>query len=240
MRASISFRPGLIPTLAALAGVVVTALLGNWQLERAAGKAQLQLRIEEASRHRPIHIGVEAVNEPDLVYYPVEARGEFQPDGTVYADNRVHDNVAGYEVITPLKLGNARYVLVNRGWVPAGRDRNALPAVATPAGTVTVEGFALPGNPPVFELSSEVQSGRLWQHVTVERYRKAFALELQPIVIRQQNDPGDGLVREWKRPDAGIERHRAYALQWFSLCVLIIVLYVFLNVKRATPPQRPA
>ncbi len=174
-----------------------------------------------------------------LHYFPVEASGEFKTDGTIYVDNRVRRGVPGYEIITPLRIGaSTRYVLVKRGWVEAGPSRSRLPEVATPAGAVSVQGVALPGNPRVFELSTQVQAGPVWENVTVDRYRRAYALELQPIMIQQQNDLGDGLVRDWTRPDTGIDRHRAYALQWFSMCIAIILIYVVLNVRRASGQAR--
>jgi len=237
----VRFKPKLVPTLAAAVGVLVTALLGNWQLNRAADKAQLQLRIEHAASHAPLHIGAAPVNPVDVTYLGVETSGEFKSDGTVYIDNRVRKGVPGYEVVTALRIdASANYVLVKRGWIRAGPDRNDLPQVTTPMGTVTVEGMALPGNPRLFELSTRVQSGRLWENVTVDRYRQAFNLELQPIMIQQRNDLGDGLVREWGRPDAGADRHRAYAFQWFGLCAAIIVIYVVLNVRRAARGHKAA
>jgi surfeit locus 1 family protein len=239
--ARVTFKPELVPTLAAAAGALVTALLGNWQLNRTADKAELQLRIEHASVQPPLHIGAAPVNAMDVDYFRVEASGEFKPDGTVFVDNRVHKGVPGYEVITPLRIdASERYVLVKRGWIQAGPSRSQLPKVTTPAGVVTVEGVALPGNPRLFELSTQVQSGPLWENVTVDRHRKAFNLQLQPIVIQQHSDLGDGLVREWSRPETGVDRHRAYALQWFGLCAAIIVIYVALNVRRAPHGQRPA
>ena len=237
----LEFRPRLLPTLAAAAAVVVTALLGNWQLNRAAEKAQLQQRIDHASGQPPRAIGTALVDTAEVDYFRVEASGEFKADGTVYVDNRVRAGVPGYEVITPLRIGaGSRYVLVKRGWVAAGPSRNQLPKVATPAGTVTVEGLALPGNPRLFELSTQVQAGPLWENVTVDRYRKAYALDLQPIIIQQHSNVDDGLVRDWNRPDAGIDRHRAYALQWFSMCIAIILIYIVLNVRRASGRPRAA
>jgi surfeit locus 1 family protein len=240
MRRRFSFKPRLVPTVSAVLGILLTAGAGNWQLNRAAEKARLQQRIEQADQQPPIRLGAAQVNPADVVYFHVEASGKFKPDGTVYVDNRVHDGVPGYEVVTPLHIDGGAYVLVNRGWVRADVSRSRLPAVPIPQGPVTVEGIALPGNPRLFELSSDVQAGRVWQNVTVERYRKAFGLELQPIVIEQQNQLSDGLLREWKRPDAGIDRHRGYALQWFCLCFAIIVLYVVLHVKRAPRTPRPS
>jgi len=235
------FKPALVPSLVAAAGVALTAVLGNWQLNRAAHKAQLELRIEHAEGRPPLHLGMVPVNPVDVDYLPVQASGQFKPDGTIYVDNRVRKGVPGFEVVTPLRIdGGARYVLVKRGWIRAGPTRSQLPAIATPAGAVSVEGLALPGNPPLFELSTRVQSGPLWQNVTVDRYRKAFDLNLEPIMIQQRNDLGDGLVRDWPRPDTGIDRHRAYAVQWFGLGVAIIVIYVVVNVRSAAHRQKPA
>src|SRR5450432_3829964 len=99
-----SFRPSLAPTLAAVLGVVITALLGNWQLNRAAEKARLQERIEQAGRHAPIHLGAAQLDLAEVVYFQVEATGQFKRDATVYIDNRVRNGIAGYEIITPLRV----------------------------------------------------------------------------------------------------------------------------------------
>jgi surfeit locus 1 family protein len=237
MSATLSFRPTLIPTAAAIVGVVVTALLGDWQLNRAAYKAELEARIREAARQPPVRIGSDTIEPQSILYHNVEARGEFDSDRTVYLDNRVHQGRAGYQVVSPLKIaGSSRYVLVERGWVAAGPDRRQLPPVATPAGEIDVTGLATPANPPVFELSKQVQAGKLWQNLTVDRYRSHFALDLQPTIIQQHNDLPDGLIRDWQPPSLGIERHRAYALQWFSMALAILVLYVVLNVRRNPRP----
>jgi surfeit locus 1 family protein len=131
--------------------------------------------------------------------------------------------------------GGSRYVLIERGWLAAQPDRTHLPEVRTPADEVRIEGIAMPGNPPVFELSDQVIAGKLWQNVTVERFRSHFELDLQPIIIQQHSLLEDGLVREWSSPTFGIERHRAYAVQWFSMGLVILILYLVLNVRRTKP-----
>ncbi|TMI45909.1 MAG: SURF1 family protein, partial [Betaproteobacteria bacterium] len=50
--------------------------------------------------------------------------------------------------------------------------------------------------------------------------------------IEQRSDSGDGLLREWPRPDAGIERHESYALQWYSLAALAVILAAVLSFRR--------
>ncbi len=50
--------------------------------------------------------------------------------------------------------------------------------------------------------------------------------------MQQTNDAGDGLVRAWPRPDLGVDKHKAYALQWYVLAALTVILYVVLNIER--------
>jgi cytochrome oxidase assembly protein ShyY1 len=56
------------------------------------------------------------------------------------------------------------------------------------------------------------------------------------VVIEQHSPAPDGLTRDWPRPDAGIEKHESYALQWYSLAALAVVLFVALSFRRAGAP----
>jgi surfeit locus 1 family protein len=232
----LQFKAKLVPTVAAVVGVVVTAFLGNWQLDRAAHKLQLQQRVDLAGVQPPLHLPAAPVHTDEVALYRVEANGEFRPDLTVFLDNKVRDGVIGYEVVTPLRLGDSGpYVLVDRGWVKAPALRSELPAVTTPAGVVRVEGIALPPPRRFFELSEQTVSGRVWQNLPFERYRQTYHVELQPVLLQQHNDLGDGLVRAWSRPDTRVDMHRAYALQWFAMSAVIALIYVLLNVRRKKP-----
>jgi surfeit locus 1 family protein len=229
----ISFRPRIVPTAAAVTMIVLTAALGDWQLNRAAYKAELQTRLAQQQRQPAVTIGGERIEAAALDYHPVHVRGVFDAAHTVLVDNRVHQGVVGYWVVSPLKIaGSERYVLVKRGWIAAGPDRKHLPGIATPSQEVEIEGIALPANPPVFELSRETVAGKIWQNITVDRYREQYGLDLQPLIVQQRSDTPDGLARDWTAPTFGIERHRAYAFQWFSLALVILILYIALNVRR--------
>jgi surfeit locus 1 family protein len=238
-------RPGrhapnsrLLLALGAASGVIVTAWLGNWQLDRAAEKLALQQRMDLAQHQPALHLPSEPVAADTLLYRRVEARGEFRPELTILLDNRVHEGVVGYEVITPLRLARGDlHVLVNRGWVKAPRTRQELPALVTPAGEVRVEGIALPPSKRYLELSSQTVSGAVWQNLDLERFAAAHQTALQPIVVQQRNDAGDGLLRAWRRPDTGVSTHRAYALQWYVMSALIALAYVVLHVRGRDAPR---
>jgi surfeit locus 1 family protein len=230
---SYRFQPRFVPTLLALVGAVLTAWLGDWQLNRAAYKAELQQRLDFAAHQPPLRLASDPVATSDLVFYRVQAAGEFLPQHTILLDNRVRQGVVGYEVVTPLKLeGGATAVLVNRGWVQAPPTREERPAVRVPAGVVELEGIALPPPGPAFWLSGAAETGDVWQRLSLERAQARIGLALQPFVLQQSSDTGDGLARDWPRPNTGIDTHRAYALQWFVMCGVILFLYVALNVRK--------
>jgi surfeit locus 1 family protein len=57
-------------------------------------------------------------------------------------------------------------------------------------------------------------------------------LAMQPVVVLQTGKAPDGLVRDWPKPDAGVNTHRAYALQWYVMAVLAVALWLGLNLKK--------
>jgi len=232
------FGPALWPTLAAAGGIALTVALGIWQLNRGHEKAVLAERIKAASRDAVIELSAQDIRAEDVAWRRVEAQGHFEPEYTLFIDNRVLHGIAGYHVITPLKLGaSERYVLVNRGWVAGTSSRATLPQVRTPGGVVSIVGLATVPLRRYFELSTQVTEGNVWQNLTLERFRAAVPIAIQPVVIEQENDTGDGLKREWAAPDLGIQMHYGYAFQWFALAAAILVFYVVSHGrKRARQP----
>lgn len=227
------FSPGLWPTIAAVAGIALTLALGSWQVSRGQEKSALKARIEQLGREPAVSVSGAEIDAKDVQWRRVQVRGTFDPGYTVFIDNRVHHGVAGYEVVMPLKLaGSDHYVLVNRGWIAGSGDRTRLPDVKTPPLTVTVSGLAVVPSKRFLELSTNVAEGNVWQNLTLERYRQAAPITIQPFVVRQDSALDDGLVREWEAPDLGITMHYGYAFQWFALAATIFVFYLVVHVKR--------
>lgn len=138
-------------------------------------------------------------------------------------------------MVTPLRLAEGIHVLVNRGWIEAPPRRDQLPEVATPRGRVRVEGAMLERLPQPMKLS-EKTSSKVRQSIDLKEFALESGLALQAFVIEQHAGPADGLLREWARPDAGIEKNQAYSLQWYSLAALAVVLFIVLSFKRREAP----
>lgn len=206
----LAFRPPWWAFALAAIGFAAGIALGNWQSGRAVEK-----HAAAAARQ------------------PVTLRGAFEQKFTVFLDNRFYRGRPGYHVVQPLRLAQGRHVLVNRGWAPADATRAQLPDVRTPAGEIALSGLRLERFPRAYEPATATAVAAVRQNVTREWFAAWSGLALEPYVIEQHSTLDDGLVRDWPRADAGAEKHESYALQWYSLAMLSIVLFVVLNLKRA-------
>jgi len=232
-----------VPAIAALAVIAATCALGNWQLGRAHEKIARAQRLQALAAQPPLEVGRTLVSGP-VAERRVHARGRFDADHTVLLDNRPHgngsDSRAGFMVLTPLRVSDDRAapaVLVLRGWLPRdAQDRTRIAPFATPAGEVDVEGTALATVPRVFGLGrgADAEAGqKIRQNVDIAAFARELGMPLQPFVLEQRSDNGDGLARDWAPADIGADRHYGYAFQWFGMAALTLVLLVALSWRRA-------
>jgi surfeit locus 1 family protein len=226
------FRPSLWPTLGLLLLIATTVALGNWQRQRAYDKQALRDQYEAASRAPPLALDADtpvAADPARFRFRAVRAQGMYDAAHQLLIDNRVHAGRAGFDVVAPLKLEGAGYVLVDRGWIAQGASRAALPQVPPPAGTVVVEGRI--NLPPAryLELGADSNAGPIRENLDIARIAASSGLPLLAFIVEQTQDTGDGLVRDWPAPDFGIEQHRSYMVQWYSLAALGVGLWLALN-----------
>jgi surfeit locus 1 family protein len=234
MLSGYSFRPRAWAFAAAAAACAAGVALGHWQAGRADEKRALRAQLDQGLKQAPLEIPPTKIDPANYVMKHVAAKGRFVDERTVYLDNKLRRGQPGYEVVTPLRL-DGTHVLVNRGWVPAGKSREVLPQVSAPGGEVRVEGLALARIAHALELGPGAP-GKVRQNIDLAAFERETGLRLQPVVIEQHSPAPDGLLREWPRPDAGIEKHESYALQWYSLAGLAVVLFVVLSFRRVGAP----
>jgi surfeit locus 1 family protein len=230
------FRPALVPTFAFLVLLAAFSALGAWQVRRAETAQALQAEHDRRARDT---VDVRSLaTAAELRYHRVHARGVYEPTHQVMIDNRVHNGQPGYEVITPLHLqGGEVRLLVNRGWIAQGADRQHLPDIATPGGVQDVVGIAMVPPEKVFTLGpTEDARGAwqtVWQYLDMKRYARAVPFPVQPVVVLLDPRSGaGGFARVWPRPDAGYTMHVAYAFQWFMLAGTLTVIYLALSMRR--------
>jgi cytochrome oxidase assembly protein ShyY1 len=134
-------------------------------------------------------------------------------------------------------------IWVQRGWAPRNReDRMALPPINTPGGKVRIEGIGIAQPDRVFELGDGGVGNngpvRIQQNLDLTKEAERHRWQQIPFVLKQMNElEKDGLMRNWTVAASGVDRHYAYAFQWFALALsafLFWLIHGLLRIRQTT------
>jgi len=233
---SVEFRPGLWPTLITLVLFGILMSLGFWQLDRAGQKRALVAEYRSGTTGALLKIDARLGSVAGLQFQPASVTGHYDSAHQFLLDNRTHNGMVGYEVLTPLMLDPGVGVLVNRGWIPLGGSREQLPAVPVDSGPRTVVGRIRDVSKKGFTLGSE-QPRTGWPYrilrTDIERLAPELGYRLLPLELLLDPAQPDGYVREWHPlMTFGPERNVGYAVQWFALATTLMVIYLAVNLKK--------
>lgn len=199
-------------TLLAVVLVGVAGWLGTWQLD--AWQARRAAEARDLTRLDPVSLtDVMGPDDPfpgNDVGRPVDLAGTWLPDGTFFVSGREDDGVAGYWVVTPVRVDDSA-VLVVRGWSP---EPEAPPVV----GQTEVTGWLQPpdgatglvDDDPADDVVPQLQVADALQRVDTDLYGA--------YVVGQE--PTDGLAPAELEalPEVGrftALRNLLYALEWW-------------------------
>lgn len=231
----IEFRPTLVPSLVTLVFLVLLISLGFWQLDRARQKQAILDNYQAGNDEAAIRIDAGSMSLQGIAYQHAVAQGHFDTRQQFLLDNRTHDGVAGYYVITPFLLSRNTAILVNRGWVPLGVSRDRLPDIRLQASGRTISGKLKPIPKKVFMLGKE-QPRQSWPyrvlHINIDSFSEQLGYRLSPYVLLLDPAAPGGYVRDWKPMKFGPERNVGYAVQWFSLAAALLLIYFFVNTRK--------
>jgi len=148
----------------------------------------------------------------------------------------------GFDVLTPLREAGGRFVLVNRGFVPTELKDPARRAVGQPAGTVRLSGMLrLPSEKkPNWFVPDNRPDRDDWFWIDLRAMGAADGLaDVAPFYLEADATPNPG---GWPKggvtPLALPNDHLQYAITWFSLAVVAIVIYLLSQRRGAGGYQR--
>ena len=230
-------RPPLIPTVLVSAFVFLMMSLGFWQLDRAQQKERM---LELMSNQKISRVFDETQLETLEKYAVVELWGQYDSRYQFLLDNQFYEKRVGYHVFTPFYLTDLEImVLVNRGWVEKTSEMPRLKPVSA------VQQFVkgrLTYPPKVGYQLGEIQLQNEAQQIITYYEEDKIQSFLKKQLCRNKNckvshrvlwlDPieEDGFVRDWKPVIMPPEKHYGYAVQWFSMTfVLIVIFFIWLR-----------
>jgi surfeit locus 1 family protein len=228
------FRPGIPATIFTAFFLPLLLVLGTWQLGRAVDKQALFDDFAAGGEAVALDGDFRAF-EALPRYAPVRATGIFLSERQFLLDNMVEGGQAGYRVLTPLLLGEARAVIVDRGWVPRDFSAAGPPPVEVPESMRTVAGLLDRMPRPGIELDTAIAPGwpKVVQFPTLDELSAELGLELVPGLLLLDPAEPDGYRRDWRPSDFGPERHIGYAVQWFALAVTLVILYLAWSFRQS-------
>lgn len=112
----------------AIAFAIACVLLANWQLDRSkeAAAANALASSNFYSTPRPLADVLPTLSSfrADQEWKRVSVTGEYDTSREMLARGRPNNGDIGFEILTPLRLDDGTYFLVDRGWIPTGSNSN--------------------------------------------------------------------------------------------------------------------
>ena len=226
-----AFRPQLWPTLFTIPALITLIALGGWQLQRLAWKENIIAKIETAQNQPAVSLTQLPNQLSEWEFRQIKLHGRYRHDKELHLGARHYRKQLGYHIITPFMLTGGDTILVNRGWVPTDkRNPSSRPEtqttdeqeiaimLRTPKGRTL---FA-PDNDPAHNAWFWVDLPEMIKHLNIKRiigYAEAISQPKSYTGHAELPIPIGG--RFYLRND-----HLLYAITWFSLAVVLMVVYV--------------
>lgn len=233
------FKPGFFLTIVFISMTGLFFYLGIWQTQRAEEKKILAEQVETRMTQVPLTIARDTLahlNETGMEYRAIQIKGAFDTTDQFFVDNKKHQGQAGYHVITAFAIADSEQrILVNRGWVSSGNNRNVLPEVKTSAETITLSGrldypVEAKYRPGISQPADKL--GGIWLYIDVEFFNKLSGNPVAPYILLLDKHNPYGFVRNWPEFKANTQMHLGYALQWFAFAFFSLLVYIAIGIKK--------
>jgi len=228
-------KPPLIPSLTTLVFVVLMSGLGYWQLNRAQEKEQLLILLADDKITKISNKG----QLKDLPQYAnIEIQGRFLQAPQLLLDNQIDNQVVGYHVFTPFEIKNLDItIMVNRGWIAKNGYKpeqlfvdssptsilgklNQPPQVGIQLGEIQLD----QQKPQQIITYFDKQKVSVFLH---EKFCSQLKCIVSPSILWLQEEQLQGFKRDWKPIIMLPSKHLGYAVQWFSMTTVLIILFLY-------------
>ena len=228
----------LLPAILLLGAIAVLVALGTWQLERHEWKEKLIAELDSKLSAPPTDVPPRerwpqlnaGADEFRRVRFPVE----FLPgeEALVYSSGsslRPDVTGPGYWVLTPARLTGGSIVVVNRGFVPEGKQDPKTRAEGRPSGVVDIVGVMRWPEARAMFTPNDEPAKNLWfaRDPAAMAAAKGWGA-VAPFYIDQEAPPAPGgLPKVGPLKPSLPSNHVQYAVTWYGLALVFLISAVF-------------
>jgi surfeit locus 1 family protein len=229
------FKPSLPATIIVVLMLIILLSLGTWQINRSEEKQLLLDSFAHAPTLPDLELNALGADWEQYRYRKIELAGKYDTRYQVLLENQIRHGKSGYMVMTPYHLsGEHGVVLVNRGWIE--KSQSALSDIEVSEELRSVSGLI--NHPPSVGMRigslDDAASGwpKALPYVDLEWLALQMGTQLTPWIVLLDVEEPDGFERDW-HPSVRMtpEKHQGYAMQWYSLAVALVFLFVVGSLK---------
>lgn len=224
----------LVPAVLAFAILIG---LGTWQIQRKAWKealiASLTAQLAAPPTALPPAADWPSLDPTRVQYHRVTfaAHFDYAKEALVFAAAsafRPDVSGLGYWAFTPAQLGDGSVIIVNRGFVPEGRQDPNSRAAGNVAGPITIVGALRWPDTKHWFTPNDDPTHNLWFTANPRAIAAAKGLgAVAPFYVEQETPvPPGGLPRPGKIVVDLPDNHLQYALTWYGLALVLVVMFV--------------
>ncbi|CAN5136229.1 hypothetical protein BH09ACT6_BH09ACT6_19700 [soil metagenome] len=207
---------------------VVCVFLANWQFDRGQqASADNDIVVANFSAGPvPIEAALPTLGSYDASqnWQRVSVTGVYRTDDELVARNRSNGGENGFEVVTPLQLGDGSIFMLDRGWVAPSPDDSLAPGTIPRAasGTVNVVVQLRPSEAPQ---GSAAPAGNQIGSITLSRIQQAIGgnvyVGAYGVLDSQSAAANTGLAPiQTTMPTEDVGLHYSYMVQWLSFALI--------------------
>ena len=216
---------------------IATVFLGQWQMDRRMDKVDEINRIVDNYDNDPVPYAEAGHLFDDFdeqqKWTPVIVQGEYLVEDTLVARNRPRAGVPGFEVLVPFETESGERVIVDRGWVPTGRDSSEPESVpAPPTGQARIIIRVIPGEETIDRDAPEGQVASI--HLPHIEQQLGYDVADEAYGLMAAESPQmDVTPRQMPEPQRDEGPHLSYSMQWFTFGLMGFAVWGWLAYQKA-------
>lgn len=200
-----------------------------WQLERYQEKVEWQQALTLRQSQAALSYTQLLAMPSHTLYTGFRLHADINPksNNILLLDNQVYQGQVGYLAYQAVEiLPNLPWLLVELGFVAANINRQILPSINPILVPTRLTGrlYNKQANPMSQELMAEKGWPKRIQNLNLKQLEKELNQTLAPAVLQPDSLDTHTLPHPWKPFPMTADKHKGYALQWFVMAAVFILI----------------